>query len=205
MAFAESDVQSEQVRPAASLPSAVDPVMMSCSTGAGEPVHWPLMRCPCSSTNSVRVPCPRVELGKVVRDEQAVRVVPRPRPDPVPRVSRPIAVGRIVLDAEIGAPVAAAVTRCNSEPLARQIRSCESTKIARYAGRTAHEEAGRLAGGSSGSAIAFTTGGDDRNEHEKISFHWLSPRVERRFARGDCQRARSKAINKDPRSAARVR
>jgi hypothetical protein len=99
---------------------------------------------------------------------------------PVPirsrRVRRLIAVGRIALDAEIGAPVAAAVTRCNSEPLARQIRSCESTKIARHTRRAAHEEAGRLSSGSRGSAIAFAAGGDDRNEHEKTSVHWSVPR-----------------------------
>ena len=39
----ESDVQSPHVNPANSVPSAADPVMMSCSTGDGDPGHWPLM------------------------------------------------------------------------------------------------------------------------------------------------------------------
>jgi hypothetical protein len=41
---AESDVQSEQVMPAITVPSGLDPVRMSCSVGLGEPGHWPLMR-----------------------------------------------------------------------------------------------------------------------------------------------------------------
>ena len=54
--FAESDVQSEHVIPAISVPSPFDPVRMSCSTGLGEPVHWPLMRCPRSSRNRAASP-----------------------------------------------------------------------------------------------------------------------------------------------------
>ena len=50
------DVQSLQVSPVISLPSAVDPVRMSCSLGVGEPVHWPLIWRPRSSTNSVGSP-----------------------------------------------------------------------------------------------------------------------------------------------------
>ena len=111
MTLAESDVQSAQVMPGASVPSAFDPVRMSCSTGAGEPVHWPLMRCPRSSTNSAASPVRAVQLGHVVRDEREVGVVPGPAADPVARVRRLIAVGRVALDAEIGAPGALAVTR----------------------------------------------------------------------------------------------
>src|SRR6185436_7343911 len=53
---AESDVQSAQVNPGSSVPSAADPVMMSCSTGGGDPIHWPLMGFPFSSTKSVELP-----------------------------------------------------------------------------------------------------------------------------------------------------
>src|SRR5467141_403617 len=52
----ESDVQSPHVSPANSPPSAPDPVMMSCSTGDGDPGHWPLMGWPFSSMNTVASP-----------------------------------------------------------------------------------------------------------------------------------------------------
>src|SRR5258705_7289983 len=51
-----SDDQSPQVNPTISVPSAFEPVMMSCSTGAGDPVHWPLIGLPCSSTKMVELP-----------------------------------------------------------------------------------------------------------------------------------------------------
>jgi len=52
----ESDVQSPHVSPGNSVPSAPDPVMMSCSTGDGDPGHWPLIGWPFSSTNTVESP-----------------------------------------------------------------------------------------------------------------------------------------------------
>ena len=51
-----ADVQSEHVAPASTVPSAFEPVRMSCSHGVGDPVHWPLMRCPRSSTNTAASP-----------------------------------------------------------------------------------------------------------------------------------------------------
>src|SRR6185295_4260807 len=53
---AEPDVQSEHVNPGINVPSALDPVRMSCCTGLGEPVHCPGMRWPRSSTNTVESP-----------------------------------------------------------------------------------------------------------------------------------------------------
>src|SRR6185503_4599622 len=52
----DADVQSAQVMPIIRRPSAVDPVRMSCSTGEGEPDHWPLIRWLRSSTNTVASP-----------------------------------------------------------------------------------------------------------------------------------------------------
>src|SRR5262245_5786862 len=52
----EVDVQSPHVAPASSVPSAFDPVRMSCCTGDGDPLHWPLMRWPRSSTKTAASP-----------------------------------------------------------------------------------------------------------------------------------------------------
>src|ERR1041385_1241089 len=53
---ADADVQSLHVLPGMSVPSAFEPVRMSCSTGAGDPGHCPLMRRPVSSMKSAASP-----------------------------------------------------------------------------------------------------------------------------------------------------
>src|SRR6185503_5943967 len=52
----ESEVQSAQVSPGSNVPSGADPVRMSCSTGDGDPIHWPLIRFPFSSTKRSAFP-----------------------------------------------------------------------------------------------------------------------------------------------------
>ena len=52
----ESVVQSLHVKPAISVPSAFDPVRMSCCTGGGDPVHCPGMRWPRSSRKTAASP-----------------------------------------------------------------------------------------------------------------------------------------------------
>src|SRR5262245_22367148 len=52
----DCEVQSLHVFPGISVPSAVEPVRMSCSTGDGDPGHCPLIRRPFSSTNSEASP-----------------------------------------------------------------------------------------------------------------------------------------------------
>src|SRR5688572_27987451 len=56
ISVAAADVQSAQVNPGARVPSAFDPVRMSCSLGPGDPVHCPLMRRPFSSTKTEASP-----------------------------------------------------------------------------------------------------------------------------------------------------
>ena len=171
MTFAESDVQSAHVAPAATRPSAVDPVRMSCSTGVGEPAHCPLIRSPCSLTNSSASP---------VREWRSVRLFAmRSRfalnHGPVPIRSlcmrRLIAVGGIALDAEVRTPGCAAMTGSRREPLARRVRPCESSEIAGDAGCTRDEKAGRRSGGSGGSAVVFTTGCDESSDQEREDSH----------------------------------
>ena len=70
------EVQSAHVNPVISVPSAFDPVSMSCWTGVGEPVHWPLIRFPRSSRKSGGVAGVRVQFGQVVGDEREAGVVP---------------------------------------------------------------------------------------------------------------------------------
>src|SRR5262245_50583623 len=53
---AESEVQSAHVRPTASVPSLFEPVRTSCSTGLGDPAHWPLIRSPRSFTSPLASP-----------------------------------------------------------------------------------------------------------------------------------------------------
>src|SRR5262245_8459977 len=53
---ADCDVQSLQVLSGISVPSAFEPVRMSCSTGAGDPGHWPLIRRPVWSMKSEASP-----------------------------------------------------------------------------------------------------------------------------------------------------
>src|SRR4029434_7348935 len=52
----DCDVQSLHVFPGISVPSAVEPVRMSCSTGDGDPAHCPLIRRPFSSMRSAALP-----------------------------------------------------------------------------------------------------------------------------------------------------
>src|SRR6516165_12168324 len=52
----DSDVQSLQVFPGTTLPSAVEPVRMSCSLGFGDPGQAPGTGCPRSSTNKIGFP-----------------------------------------------------------------------------------------------------------------------------------------------------
>src|SRR5947208_7453853 len=52
----DSDVQSLQVFPGTTLPSAVEPVRISCSLGFGEPGQAPGTGCPRSSTNKIGFP-----------------------------------------------------------------------------------------------------------------------------------------------------
>src|SRR5947207_15573754 len=54
--LSDADVQSLHVMPRMSVPSAFDPVRMSCSTGGGDPSHWPGMRWPCSATHTFASP-----------------------------------------------------------------------------------------------------------------------------------------------------
>src|SRR5262245_45114325 len=55
-AVVAADVQSPHVDPAITVPSALEPAKMSCSTGEGEPVNWPLIWVPRSSTKIVASP-----------------------------------------------------------------------------------------------------------------------------------------------------
>src|SRR4029453_7704549 len=52
----DCDVQSLHVFPGISVPSAVEPVRMSCSIGDGDPDHCPLIRRPFSAMKSAALP-----------------------------------------------------------------------------------------------------------------------------------------------------
>src|SRR4029079_9701792 len=67
----DSDVQSLQVFPNTTLPSAVEPVRMSCSVGLGDPGHPPGTGWPRSSTNKIGFP---------LRAWRSVRSLPTMRP-----------------------------------------------------------------------------------------------------------------------------
>src|SRR5262245_21441027 len=54
--MAELDVQLSHVLPATTMPSAVEPVRMSCTLGVGEPDHCPGTLAPFSSRNRSALP-----------------------------------------------------------------------------------------------------------------------------------------------------
>ena len=83
MADAESDVQSAHVWPEASVPSAFDPVRMSCSFGVGRAGPLAIDTPPAFVKEQRRITGARVKFGEIIRDQLQVDVVPGPLPNPI--------------------------------------------------------------------------------------------------------------------------
>ena len=88
-----------------------------------------------------RVAGPRMQFGQRVRNQGAVRVIPRAGADAVARVDR-LVIGRsIAFDAQVRAPGAATLPNGRGQPLTRCVRSGESAQIAGGRGLAGDEEA----------------------------------------------------------------
>src|SRR5262245_26517894 len=171
----DSDVQSLQVFPGTSLPSAVDPVIMSCSWVSAtqakhpEPVG-PVRRRTKSGFFAF------VKVGEIFADHEAVGIEPGAVAYSIARIGGLIVVGRILLHTQVCAPRLIPLPHGSRQSLANLIRACQTAQVAGFTLGARNKKTHARGWGAGGvNNSVHTAGGNNRQRRDCkqrfIKFH----------------------------------